>query len=254
MNLASDIKFYVITHLQYPFLDSDVIFPIATNKELGDRLNILSSEENNEMFRYNDRLAEFSTMHWVWKNDYTSRYVGFFHYRRYLLVNDEKKDFNQLVEPASSCGFDYPYLQSVFNNYDVIVSNPQVLWTTLYNQYASLHQIYLMDKALDFISRKYPHYRASFDTALASSAGYFCNLFIMKREYFNEYMTFLFSLFEEIKDDIIAAPQVKPFAYLGERLLSGYIEYLKRSAVRVKEVPVLEVRQNDCIIRHTTGF
>lgn len=255
LNMNSDVKLYVGTNVPYTFLKSNAIVPIATNKALGDSINIISSEEGDNVASLNNLLAEFSTLYWIWKNDLTSKYVGFFHYRRYLMVNDNKTNFNKDIEPAESCGFDNEFIKNLFQQYDIVIPRPQVLGASVYVQYCYCHEQVYIDQLLNIISRKYPELFNSFITAFQANAGYYCNLFIMKRETFDEYMEFIFDIFNEMKPAISLSRQGKPFAYLCERIFCGYVQYLRDiKGFRIKEVPVLYVLPNECVVKHTTGM
>lgn len=254
MDLNSDVKLYVISHVPCTFLNSNVIMPIATNKALGDSLGVISSEEGDNLYNLNQYLAEYSTFYWAWKNDVTSKYIGFFHYKRYLMLNDSKVTYDMFKEPAESCGFDDGFVKSIFNDYDIIVPAKQGFGISVYTQYAFCHQIEYLDTALNIIRTKYPTHIEAFTNAMQQTAGYFCNLFVMRREDFNEYMTFIFDIFNEMKAQLFTSPQYKPFAYLGERLFTGYVEYLRTvKKYRVKETPVLYYIGNQCLIKPTTG-
>lgn len=238
MDLNSDVKIYITTHKPYKFLNSEIFFPIAANKTLGDSLNIISSDTGDNIAHLNKYIAEFSTFYWAWKNDTTSKYISFFHYRRYLILNGSRSvDFNS--NSVESYGFTKEYVKSLFENYDIFVMSPlRFDSVTIYEQYCLCHEKIIMDTALDFINKKYPDYYESFIKAFQKNYGYYANMFIMRREDFNDYMAFIFDVFENIKDVIFSSHQDKPFAYLAERLFSGYVEYLiSIKNFKIKELP-----------------
>lgn len=240
MDLNSDVKIYIITHTPCTFFHSDIFTPIATNKELGDQLNIISSDQGDNVAEFNKYLAEFSTFYWAFKNDFTSKIIGFNHFRRYLIPNENKATYTPTLDTPASCGWDRDYLTDIFNNFNIILPYSLHLGGTVHQQYCFCHESNIITEFMEILARKYPSYVESFNNAFNNSYGYFCNLFIMRREDFNDYMTFVFDIFEEMKPTLFASHQYKPFAYLGERIFCGYVEYLKSvKGFRVKEVPTL---------------
>lgn len=254
-NMNNDVKLYVVTNRPYIYLKSDVIFPIATNTELGNSLNTISSDQGENIASYNHLIAEFTSLYWVWKNDLTSKYVGYFHDRRYLLVNETKTSFDRDRESAESCGFSNEDIKEVFKSYDIIIPRPQILGTTVYSQYCICHEQNLIDKFLEILNKKYPEYVKSYIDAFNDNKGNFCNIFIMRREDFDHYMEFIFDIFEDIKASMYFSKQYKPFGYLCERIFIGYVRYLKDvKGYRVKETPVLYILEDKTIIRESTGM
>lgn len=236
-DLNSDVKLYVITHVPCKFIESNILIPIATNKALGDQLNIISSEEGENKASENPVLAEFSTFYWAWKNDTTSKYIGFYHFRRYLIPK-EQTTYDPSIPFAESSGLTREYIIDTFNNYDLVVPKPMHFNASVLSQYYMCHENFIIESFMEVIRRKYPHMLDSFNTALQINYGYYCNLFIMRREDFNDYMTFVFDIYEELKPVLAQSHQIKPFAYLGERIFCCYVQYLKTiKHFRVKEVP-----------------
>lgn len=235
-NLNSDVKLYVITHTPCTFLESESLIPIATNTPLAQSMGIIASDTQDNLSNINNLLAEFSTFYWAWKNDLTSQFISFFHFRRYLVLSDTP----QIIDGVYHYGWDNATVKSLFNEYDIILPKPMFFGTSVYGQYCGCHEQRIIDKMMEIVRRKFPWVAESFDIALNSNFGYYCNLFVMRRSDFNNYMTFAFDIFNEMRPDIETSYQGKPFAYLGERLFTCYIEYLKRvEHVRVKEVDTL---------------
>lgn len=239
IDINSNVKLYVITHVPCNFIESNIFFPIATNKALGDQLGIMSSDVGINMGDLNYLLAEYSTFYWAWKNDKTSRYIGFNHFRRYLIPNAGKGTYIPSIDTLESCGWTKEYIENLFTQYDLILPFPLNFGgASVYQQYCACHEFHIINALVEVINRKYPSYRDSFIAGLNNTFGYYCNLFIMRWEDFNDYMNFAFDLFEELKPILFTSHQGKPFAYLGERIFCGYVEYLKRvRGFKVKEVP-----------------
>lgn len=236
INLSGDVKLYVITHAPYPFYEGEALVPIATTKAVGDGIGIISSDTQDNISDLNYLLAEFTTFYWAWKNDFTSKYISFFHYRRYLILDETNQNLNN----KDGYGWTKEYVKSLFDEYDIILPTPITFGVTVYDQYCRYHNKNIMDKALAIIEEKYKIYYEFMKSAIYGNTGYYCNMFVMRREDFNDYMVFMMSLFEDLKPELLALGYAKNFAYLAERIFSGYVEYLKNvKNFRIKEVGIL---------------
>lgn len=237
-DINSNVKMYVITHVPCNFVESEIFIPVATNKALGDQLGIMSSDQGINRGQQNSLLAEYSTFYWAWKNDKTSRYIGFNHFRRYLIPSG-KGAYTPGVDSLESCGWTKDYIENLFNEYDLILPFPLNFGgVNVYQQYCYCHEQPIITALIDVIGRKYPHMAEAFVGGLNNTFGYYCNLFIMRWEDFDKYMEFAFDLFQELMPVLVTSHQAKPFAYIGERIFCGYVEYLKREkGFKVKEVP-----------------
>ena len=51
-----------------------------------------------------------------------------------------------------------------------------------------------LDKTLKIVLNKYPKYKKAVDTYMCDNIAYECNMFIMKRELYQDYCTWLFDI------------------------------------------------------------
>lgn len=232
--MATDFNIFVLHHRPFVQIQSELFTNIAPFSGL----NMLSSDTGDNIAVENNIYAEFSTYYWVWKNDCLSKYIGFFHFRRFLSFDEERTVLDPELDLVEQCKWNYKDAVALMNKYDVLVPKRLVFgWTNVGNQYNMYHDPYYLDKTLEIIERKYPQYLESFNTALNNDWGYYCNMFVMKREIFDKYMTFIFDIFSELRGQMTQTYQPKVFAYLGERIFTCYIEYLKSvEGLKIKEL------------------
>lgn len=229
----SDVKLYVLTHTPCTFIKAESLYPIASNKDIGEKLNIISTDTLDNINSENNLFAEFTSFYWAWKNDTSSQYISFFNYNKYLILNENPEIINDNYE----YGWNRETVKSIFENYDIVVSKPLNFEMTIYEQYYICHKDNLLDKLMEVVRRKYPWVAESFEIALQSKSGYYFNLFVMKKSDFDNYMKFAFNIFSEIKKEVKEDLKEKSFSYLGERLFNCYVEYLKKAEnFKVKEV------------------
>lgn len=250
----SNIKIYVSCHKECFVPKHSMIYPIqvgATNA--AKRFdNMLHDDEGINISDKNKKYCELTGQYWAWKND-DADYYGFFHYRRYLSFSDKEfkenpfRDavMNYLTEDViDKLNLSEKNLQREIPKYDIITTRPVILKElgknvkSNYNQYVTTPYQYKedMDLMLDIIKEKYPEY---YDTAefylKKSKIGYYCNMFIMKKEIFMHYSEWLFTILGEhekrrdYEDYNVDAYRIS--GYLGERLFGIYYLYWKNKGV-----------------------
>lgn len=157
----------------------------------------------------NKQYCEMTGIYWAWKND-SAEYIGFSHYRRRFVLTDEQLDV------------------IISENIDVCVTEPLLNFATVRGQYSKDHILEDWDTLMLVIGELAPDY---YNAALKIQDGiyYFAyNMFIMKREIFDNYCNFIFPILkrcEELigyKDDIY---QNRYIGFLAERLLSIFLEH-----------------------------
>lgn len=225
---GKSIKLYVIYHFPFRVVNSELFTPILCKKELAPSItNMISADVGEHISFKNEYLAEYTTYYWVWKNDIRTNYIGFFQYKRYLQIKDNIDSINDEEDAINKNGWTGDEIEKLLAEYDVLLPTPNVFDCSLRSQYERYHSMFYLDKALEIIKEKYPSEYKYYVQAMEGNVGHFCNMFIMKREYFDEYMEFIFSVFNELEKVLEESHQVKCFAYLGERLFNGYLNVLK---------------------------
>lgn len=236
---------YVIHHFPYARVETDSLSHIYVRSGISpEGSKSLSADVEDNIANENPLYAEFSTFYWVWKNQMQKRYTGFFHYRRYISINDNVANQNDITAAINSYGWNDLNIKNFVENYDVILPTPVVFsGSSVRQQYYQCHGTLYLDMALDIISKKYPDYLEDCTRALDKDSGYFCNLFIMRTDLFNQYMNWIMDIFSELKVITNPDPNVKSFAYLGERLFNCYLEHLIRVGnIRIKVNPWILVQ------------
>ena len=176
----------------------------------------------------------------MWKNIDADNY-GLFHYRRFLDINNKynNQEFpsNIDLKEFSPSSFD-----KVMSKYDIILPKKARFKTSLYEHYKKSHIIKDLNTVIEIIKKEYPEYENSLDKALNSRGGYFSNIFIMKKEYFDEYCAWLFDILEKAEKIIDTTGydsyQSRVIGFLSERLLTIFIQYKKDTTpnIKIKEI------------------
>lgn len=245
-----DIQIFVAYHKPFYMIKDEILIPIHVGRDveqIPSKDGLLTKEEilwlNNNMIGDNtkDNISsknryynELTAMYWMWKNVKTD-YIGLFHYRAFLNLTDPYKKTPLPVDTkqpfTERIGITHENIIRAMNENDIIVTK----WrtdSTIYNQYVSSHVKSDFDKALQIIEKKYPQmYPFVLKSVKNEDTLYIRNLFICKKELFDEYASWLFDiLFElekQVQDDVLKRDihQQRIYGFLAERLSTIYFNY-----------------------------
>ena len=215
-------------------------------------LSDISGDDTGEnISNKNAFYCELTAQYWAWKNDVDSEYIGFFHYRRHMDFNlNDKEDETDRWGVINEERITKDYIlrrglldsniSKVVSDYDLITVSP---WNVEnagsknnYDHYQhsdkKLH-IKDYDKAIQILKKKYPQYTKSAEVYNRSKFGYYTNIFIMKRDLFNEYSQFLFSILFELERTLDLSgynkEEKRVFGYISEWLFGIFLTYKKQS-------------------------
>ena len=149
------------------------------------KIKVIPTNENNTLYQKRVSYCEGAKMHYIWQlyktGNITSKYVGFFHYRRLF-------DFKN----------DIPDLDSLFKNYDVLLPQRMYFPYSMYDQFKKSHIVHFLDEAIEIIKDKYPEYYPSAKSFFQKKWANFCNIFIMKKEDFIKWGDFVYGVMYEV--------------------------------------------------------
>ncbi len=203
--------------------------------------------EGDNISQKNASYCELTAQYWAWKN-FDADYYGFCHYRRMLTFSDEKFKLdkwsaiseNYLTDAILDKYkiIDEAQVENVVSNFDVIAPLAADLTKNgvknIYEQYKLSPQLNIedIDLTLQIIKEICPRYYDSAIQYFRGIKGYFYNIFVMKKELFNEYCSFLFTVLEEFdkRKDIshYCAEGYRTPGHIGERLFGVFLTYLKK--------------------------
>ena len=270
------LKIFVVYYKPAPLIKTEIFEPIQAGRKIADtpsrkgtftkeeiswlNTHMIGDDTGENISELNRNFAELTALYWIWKNT-NSPYVGMFQYRRFLSLNNNAH-YPMVEFPSMRMrhlglkhldGFAKNFLRDLelekkfilpwFATHDILVAEPIKL--NAYQQYHEEHIGKDMDRALEIIKQKYPEIYDFAVENLNSEEGFYpSNLFITRREIFNHYAEWLFSillpLYDEIKDEVNErdTEQKMAFAYLSERLFTVYVRFLQTNyGIRVKEFP-----------------
>ncbi len=217
--------------------------------------NTIADNTGDNISEQDDKYCELTTMYWAWKNYEklgTPKYIGFMHYRRHFIFDDINKfdnTYKSCVVPFKIIDANYintlNYSDETFNdicnNYDFICCNAIDDNMSIYEHFKKNHRIEELDFCIEVIKEDFPELLQCANEYLSQNLGYYCNMFIMKKDLFFEYCNLIFYLGQKITNrfDYSNYSQWDTRFYVLERITGIYLYYLiKYKNLRYKTYPI----------------
>lgn len=261
------IKIFVSMHKEsYVPTDNSVLEPIQVGTALSDNkfYGMLHDDDGDNISKKNRRYCELTAQYYAWKNVKNLNYYGFWHYRRYFCFNKSLKpdkwgniNCNRLdATNEREYMITEADLLDIIPKYDIIIPND---WTcdegngimTISEHWTKHFPGEDLKLLIEIVDDKAPRYKRNLLNVLYRTSAPFCNLFIMKKEFFMEYSEFCFMILEEFEKrsnhSDYNVEQYRLLGHIAERLLAVYIDYVEET---VKDIRILRVPT--VLIRNTT--
>ncbi len=222
-----DSGIIVATHKKYWMPEDGIYIPLQVGCDIsktpeGRPLNLGYRKDNtgDEISRKNRNYCELTGLYWAWKN-LKSDYAGLVHYRRHFSVKRKGTKQERVLNARE--------LKSLFKKADILLPKKRRYFIeTNYSQYAHAHHAVDLDTTKEIISEKYPDYIPAFEKVMKRTSGHRFNMFIMKRQYFDEYCEWLFDILFELEKRLdisqYSENDSRVFGFVSERLLDVWIE------------------------------
>ena len=256
------IKIFISAHKECFQIKNPLIYYIqvgAKNKKHFE--GMFHDDEGENISEKNDKYCELTAQFWAWKNIHDADYYGFWHYRRFMSFRNENYPmdiyynviFNDLNENVyEQLNLTAQSMKENISHYDIIVTTAtninsldnRVHTNREHYEIASFQFKEDLDVMVEIIKEFYPEfYNISIYYLDEISYGYFCNMFIMKKDIFLKYNEWLFSILEEHEKrrnyTNYDKTAFRVSGYLGERLFGIYYMYLKQN----KNYKLLELQR-----------
>ncbi len=229
-----NIKIYIATHKKAMMPNSTLYEPIFVGSNGKNSIENYQRDDLGDNISYkNPNYCELTALYWAWKNS-TADYIGLVHYRRYF---GKKKFFDGNLNTNV---FQEDYFSSILNRNTIIVPKKRKYYIeTLYSHYAHTHYSEDLNKVKKIISDKHPDYLQSFDSVMKQTSGYMFNMFVMPKEYLNDYCLWLFDILEKLEEEIDLSNydsfQARVFGRISELLFNVWLVEHKKE-FELKEI------------------
>ena len=242
----SSVKLFVCSHKDYPVPVHPLLVPLQVGAALAQRQfpGFTQDSTGENISAKNHAYCELTGQYWAWKNA-RADYIGFFHYRRYLFPDQaEPLPYRLKGSPDQALlqSLGYDSFQGLIEQYDLIMPRGENMFVSVRRHYADseAHHEKDLDLALSILLEQHPEYRDAAERYLSGTVHYFCNIFVMRWDVFEDYCRWLFPLLEEFdrRADIAgySIQEQRVDGYLAERLLGIYYTR-NRDRLKTLELP-----------------
>lgn len=170
--IQNNIDIFICTHKEFEPTVHNNTYETLNAKQINDDI----AENGLKGSFYSELMLYFH----VAENLKLKKYVGFCHYRKYFSFLD-----------------DVPNMDEIFKTYDMIAVNPIKFNNTVEGQYAYCHNIEDLNIVGNLIHTKFNEYSKAYDFFIKGNMMFPCNMFIMKKEDFIEYINFVKGVLDE---------------------------------------------------------
>lgn len=233
-----NICIIVATHKKFEMPEYKVYLPLHVGKEGKEDLGYRGDNEGDNISTKNPFFCELTGLYWAWKN-LSCDYIGLVHYRRHFTMKKHifnKKDKMKYVLNDEE-------VDKILDDTDIILPKKRKYYIeNIYDHYKHTMYIEPLDETGKIIEEKYPEYLEEFNKLHTRTSGHMFNMFIMKKEYFDEYCNWLFDILFELEKRVDPTKydgfHARFFGRISERLLDVWIN---KNGYTYKEVRVLEM-------------
>ena len=236
-----DIKILVATHKSYWMPDDEMYIPIQVGSAVSDKeLGFVRDDSGDNISGKNKNYCELTGLYWAWKN-LEADYLGLVHYRRHFVLKRKSDKQSSVLSKDELTG--------LLKKYDVILPRKRQYYIeTTYNHYVHAHHKEDLDITLDIIKERYPDYVNAFNDVMSKTGGHRFNMFIMKKELFDDYCEWIFSILFELEKRLdiseYSVNDARVFGFVSERLLDVWIN---ANTIQYKEIPYIFMEKQNWI-------
>lgn len=240
-----NISILIAAHKEYPMPEDAMYIPLHVGKAGSSALLPYRGDNTGDNISVkNPHYCELTALYWAWKN-LDADYIGLVHYRRHFTMR----------KPGMLCKDKFPYIlnstevESQLQHYDILLPKPRnYMIETNYSHYVHAHPAESMDKTRTIITRLCPDYLAAFDAVMKRTKAHMFNMFVMKRDVFDRYCSWLFDILFQLEQELdissYDAYNQRIFGFVSELLLDVYLE---KNSLAYKELPVMFMEQEHWI-------
>ena len=238
------IKIFIVSHKEFLSPDIPYHYPIY----VGGRIKSgLTDDTGDNIADKNPLYNELTALYWLWKNTEIPDYIGLSHYRRYFNFNGKCNKYSRLGLAGykkslnKKYGWDEKSIENAVNGSDIIVAREITRIDphedSIYSNMMKNDPRKTLLTLRECVSELYPEYIETYDEHLTRKSISSFNMFIMKKELFEEYAEWLFNVlfrFEEKWSAMYGYENIpRACGFMGEHLLHVFITYKESKGVKV---------------------
>lgn len=227
-----DIKIIVAAHKPYRMPEDSMYLPLHVGCENKQSIGFIGDNTGDNISIKNPNFCELTGIYWAFKN-LDCEYTGLVHYRRHFCVKKGKDAFDSILTKSQA--------NDLLFDIDCILPKKQKYYIeNLYDHYAHTHDIMHLIILEEILKEKYPEYLVEFKRLKKRTSAHMFNMFIMRKDLFNNYCNWLFDILFEVEKRIdvskLSTFDARLFGRLSELLLDVYIY---KNEIKFKEIPLI---------------
>lgn len=234
----------VAAHKKFPMPHKKGYLPILVGavRNYKPGIEYQRDDEGENISAKNPNYNELTAVYWAWKNLKDVDAVGLVHYRRYLF---DKKPYT--LDNVISI----QKIEQLLSRYDVLLPKQRNYYIeTNYSHYVHAHHEEPLNETRKIIANRYPQYLNSFDKVMKKRGAHMFNMFIMRKDAFNSYCNFMFSVLDKVEKQIdiseYSVQEARVFGYISELLMDVW---LKTNVFTYVELPWGQIGGKSTIIK-----
>ena len=238
--MSKKISVIVAAHKQYQMPEDGIYIPVHVGAAGKDSIGYTRDDSGENISEKNPNFCELTGIYWAWKN-LDADYIGLAHYRRHFGKNKKVLDGDTA--------------KALLSKADVVVPSKRKYYIeNLYSHYANTMYPEPLDKTFDIVREKYPDYMPEMEKLRTRTSAHMFNMFIMKKEHFDNYCAWLFDILFELEKRVDSADydsfHARFFGRVSELLLDVW---LNTNNISYVEYPFIYMEKVN-IIKKGTAF
>lgn len=229
----------VATHIPFWVPPNSIYTPIQAGAAGKPSIGYLRDDSGDNISEKNPYYCELTALYWAYKHIKQEDYIGLCRFRRYM---GKTVYTNSNAADAILSEKDFA---EIFKEYDCVLPKKRSIGEgNLRSQYMSVHHAKDLLTLEALIKQRFPDYYESFKLVMNMNEIYAHNMFVLKKELFDNYCDFLFNVLFDLEALIDISNyteyEKRVFTYMGEILFNVW--YVKHQP-RTKEVLMLYLEQ-----------
>ena len=245
-----NIKILIATHKKYWMPSDPMYLPIHVGaegkKDSADNpldLGYVKDNTGDNISAKNANYCELTGLYWAWKN-LEADYIGLAHYRRHFSNGKKLGDKKSRIINKND-------LEKILADSDILLPTPRNYWIeTNYSQYVHAHHAIDLATTREILQEKYPDYLPVWDASMKRTTGHRFNMFIMKKDKFDEYCEWLFDILFELEKRLdissYSVNDARVFGFVSERMLDVWIE---TKGYHYKDIPYVFMERQNWLVK-----
>lgn len=236
MKESSKVKIFVATHKPGNVRHDEVYTPIhvgrAISKYKEEMADMIGDDTGDNISEKNPYYSEMTAHYWIWKNVKDVEYVGLCHYRRFFGIEITEDNIDKLMK-----------------GYDVMMVTPDYKLDSVYSCFARFVSGEDLTILSQVIRKRCPQYYPTLVKLCDGVKFYPYNMVICKKELYDQYAEWMFSILFECEKYIKMSPYSnarRTIGYLAEMITQVYFIHNK---MKIMTVPFYKVEGKEFILK-----